>query len=232
MGIMNFTYKTEIHPRIASLFVMGLAVLLTPGIPSARAQQEDEQKGIDQGNYNIKQSIEFGGRFTSIGGDIQSYDTFVNLQQGPRLLGFTIEMRSLDHHDTLFDRFYFSNFGYGGDPNMASRLHFSKNKWYNFDAIFRKDQNFWDYSLQANPLNPTTPFANGPAGYGGVTCTSCALTESPHLIDTRRKLGDYNLLLLPQSKVRFRVGHSRNSVDGPVLSSIHQGTEQALFSVP
>ncbi len=65
--------------------------------PSARAQ-DDEQKGIDQGNYNIKQSIEFGGRFASIGGDTQTYDTFVNLQQGPRLLGFTMEMQSLDHH--------------------------------------------------------------------------------------------------------------------------------------
>jgi len=26
----------------------------------ARAQQAEEQKGVDQGNYNIKQSIEFG----------------------------------------------------------------------------------------------------------------------------------------------------------------------------
>ena len=138
-------------------------------------------------------------------------------------------MRSLDHHGTLFDRFYFSNFGYGGDPNMASRLRISKNKWYSFNALFRKDENFWDYSLQANPLNPTTPFANGPAGYAAPACTSCVLTESPHLFNTRRKLGDYDLLLLPDSKVRFRLGYSRNIVEGPVFSSIHQGTEQALF---
>jgi len=229
MRIVDVTHESEFPPRMASPFLIALAALLTLGLPAARAQQEYEQKGIDQGNYNIKQSIEFGGRFTSIGGDIQTYDTFVNLQQGPRLLGFTMEMRSLDHHGALFDRFSFSNFGYGGDPNMASRLHISKNKWYNFDALFRKDVNYWDYSLQANPLNPTTPFANGPAGYGGTICTSCVLAESPHLMDTRRKLGDYNLLLLPQSRVRFRIGYSRNTVNGPVLSSIHQGTEQALF---
>jgi hypothetical protein len=229
MRNMNCTRRSEIHRRRAPLFLLAVAGLLTVGILPAHAQQEDEQKGIDQGNYNIKQSIEFGGRFTSIGGDIQTYDTFVNLQQGARLLGFTMEMHSLDHHGTLFDRFYFSNFGYGGDPNMASRLNISKNKWYNFDALFRKDVNYWDYSLQANPLNPTTPFANGPVGYAAPTCTSCVLAESPHLMATRRKLGDYNLLLLPQSKVRFRVGYSRNTVDGPVLSSIHQGTEQALF---
>ena len=229
MRNMSLHHTSEYRSRIASLFFVALGALLTLGLPAARAQQEDEQKGVDQGNYNIKQSIEFGGRFTSVGGDFQTYDTFVNLQQGPRLLGFTMEMRSLNHHGTWFDRLYFNNFGYGGDPNMASRLRISKNKWYNFNALFRKDENFWDYSLQANPLNPTTPFANGPAGYGGTACTSCVLAESPHGFNTRRKLGDYNLLLLPESKIRFRAGYSRNTVDGPVFSSIHQGTEQALL---
>jgi hypothetical protein len=229
MRNMNSTHQPDFHPLMASLTFIALAALLTLGLPAARAQQDDEQKGIDQGNYNIKQSIEFGGRFTSVGGNSQTYNTFVNLQQGPRLLGFTMEMRSLNHHGTWFDSLYFNNFGYGGDPNMASRLRISKNRWYSFNALFRKDENFWDYSLQANPLNPTTPFANGPAGYAAPACTSCVLAESPHGFNTRRKLGDYNLLLLPQSRVRFRIGYSRNTMDGPVFSSIHQGTEQALF---
>jgi hypothetical protein len=194
----------------------------------ARAQ-DDEQKGVDQGNYNIKQSIEFGGRFTSIGGDTPTYDTFVNLQQGPRLLGFTVEMQSRDHHAALFDRFYFSNFGYGGDPNDVSRLRVNKNKRYDFDALFRRDENVSNYSLLANPLNPTTAFTNGPAGYGGALCTSCVIGNSPHLYDTRRHMSDYNLLLLPESRIRFRLGYSRNINEGPSLTTIHQGTEQLLF---
>src|SRR5215813_4202638 len=117
-----------------------MTVLLAFLLPAARAQEE-EQKGIEQGNYNVKQSIEFGGRFTNLSGDFQAYNSFVNLQQGPRLLGLTMEIRSLDHHGALFDRFYFTNFGYSGDPNDVSRLRASKNKWYNFDAQFRKDQN-------------------------------------------------------------------------------------------
>ncbi len=209
------------------LLLTAVFLLLLPLV--ARAQQEEEQKGVDQGNYNIKQSIEFGGRFTNLSGDFQAYDTFVNLQQGPRLLGFTTEMRSLNHHATVLDRLYFSNFGYGGDPNMATRLRVSKNKWYNLDTLFRKDENFWGYSLQANPLNPTTPFPNGPAGYGAPACTSCVLTMSPHLFNTRRKLGDYSLLVLPDSKIRFRAGYARNIVEGPGLSSIHEGTEQILL---
>jgi hypothetical protein len=199
-----------------------LSAVLFCGLPVCA--QDEEQKGVDQGNYNIKQSIEFGGRFTSIGGDTQTYDTFVNLQQGPRLLGFTTEMQSLDHHATLFDRLYFSNFGYGGDPNNVSRLRIAKNKWYNFDVLFRRDENTWNYSLLANPLNLTTPaFANAPAGFNPV------ITNSPHLFNTRRRMGDYNLLLLPESRIRFRLGYSRNASEGPSLSTIHQGTEQLLF---
>jgi hypothetical protein len=208
------------------LFVAGCLLLML--VPVASAQQE-EQKGVDQGNYNVKQSIEFGGRFSSISGNQEVYDTFVNLHDGPRLIGFTTEMRSLDHHATLFDRFFFSNFGYGGDPNDVSRVRISKNKWYGFDGLFRRDENFWNYSLLANPLNPITPFTNGPAGFGPPACTSCVLGSSPHLFSTRRKLGDYGLTLLPESKLRFRIGYSRNIVEGPGLSSIHEGTEQLLF---
>ena len=34
------------------------------------------------------------------------------------------------------------------------------------DALFRRDENVSNYSLLANPLNPTTAFTNGPAGFG------------------------------------------------------------------
>src|SRR5215467_3125956 len=142
-----------------------VACLLSASAVHAQQGDEEPQKGIEQGNYNIKQSIEFGGRVTNISGDPQAYNTFVNLQQGPRLLGFTSEMQSLDHRGAFFDRLYFNNFGYGGDPNDVSRLRISKMEWYSFDALFRRDENFWDYSLQANPINPSAVPANAPAGF-------------------------------------------------------------------
>src|SRR5215472_281549 len=212
-----------------------MAALLGFLVPAARAQQEEEQKGIEQGNYNIKQSIEFGGRFTNISGDPQAYNTFVNLQQGPRLLGFTTEMQSVNHHGALFDRLYFNNFGYGGDPNDVSRLRISKMKWYSLDALFRRDENFWDYSLQANPINPSAIPANAPAGFNPIlgapsnVLNTSIIATSPHLFNTRRKWGDYSLLLLPDSKVRFRAGYSRDIAQGPGFTTIHQGTEQYLF---
>jgi hypothetical protein len=201
-----------------------VAVLSLGPAQWANAQQESEQVGIEQGDYNIKQSIEFGFRFVNTNGSEDTYDTFVNLQQGPRLLDFSAEMRSINHRGVLFDRLYFSNYGYGGDPNNVSRLRISKNKWYNFDALFRRDENTWNYSLLANPLNPTTPaFANAPAGFSPI------INFSPHLFNTRRRMGDYDLLLLPDSKIRFRLGYSRNISEGPGFNAIHQGTEQLLF---
>jgi hypothetical protein len=220
----NARSRISISLITAVCFLAALFCLALPALA-----QDEEQQGVDQGNYNIKQSIEFGGRVTSIGGDEQTYGTFVDLEQGPRLLEFTTEMESLNHHGTMFDRLYFSNFGYGGDPDDVSRLRVAKNKWYNFDAMFRRDENNWDYSLLANPLNPTAPFTNGPAGYAAPTCTSCVIGSSPHLFETVRRMSDFNLLLLPESKIRFRLGYSRSANQGPSLTTIHQGTEQLLF---
>lgn len=200
-----------------------ITILLLAGVSAAFAQQNPESQGIDYGNYNVKQSVEFGYRFTDFTGNQQTYDTFVNLQQGPRLLDLTLEMQSLNHHGSLFDRLSFSNFGYGGDPNNVSRLRMGKNKWYDLGIMFRRDENVWDYSLLANPLNPTSSFANAPAGFNPI------IGFSPHLFNTRRRLGDYSLTLLPQSKVRFRLGYSHNTNEGPSLSSFHEGTEAVLF---
>jgi len=220
----------------------GLTLALSLGVlislfhaPATRAQQTGEEKGIDQGNYNIKQSIEFGGRFTNIIGDQQAYDTMVNLQQGPRLLNFTTEMRSLDQRGTFFDRLYFSNFGYGGDPNVVSVLRISKNKWYLFDSMFRHDENFWDYSLLANPYNPAPPPANAPATFNPIGNPPPTLVNtqivgiSPHYLNTRRNMQNYGLTLLPDSKIRVRLGYNHNTNVGPAYNTIHEGTEQFLL---
>ncbi|MGB7730823.1 MAG: hypothetical protein WBL50_22540 [Candidatus Acidiferrum sp.] len=209
-----------------------LALLSTPKL---YAQQFDEQNGINQDNYNIKQAVEFGVRITSISGDLQTYDTMVNLQQGPRLLNFTTEMRSLDHHGTFFDRFFFSNFGYGGDPNVVTSLRVSKNKWYAFDGLFRHDENFFDYSLLANPFNPAPPPANAPAGFNPVVnappnvLNTQVVAMSPHYFNTRRNMQNYGLTILPDAKIRFRIGYNYSTNTGPSYSTLHEGTEQFLF---
>jgi hypothetical protein len=167
-------------------------------------------------NYAIQQSIEIGYRISDIGGNIDNYDTFENLGSGPRLLDYTLSMHAANHRGILFDDLSFSSFGYGGDPNDVSRLSVDKNKWYNFRAMFRRDKNFWDYDLLANPLNPTS---SNPA---------VAIASSPQALDLTRWMQSYDLTLLPQSRVRFRFGYSRNTNQGPATSTVEGGTEPLL----
>jgi hypothetical protein len=215
----DWVSRSKIRALRCCLFLL----FLCPQLARAQATEDSELDGIKSGDYLIKQSFEFGGRFTDFTGDKSAYDTFVNLRSGPRLLGTTLEMQSLDHNGFFFDRLILSNSGYGGDPNDVTRLRVGKNKWYDFDGMFRRDENAWGYSLLANPLNPATPFPNAPANFSPV------IGFSPHAMNLVRRMGDYNLILFPQSKLRFRAGYSRNVAEGPSFSSIHQGTEQVLL---
>ena len=199
-----------------------VVLLLVPASQSQTASQTtsqtaknaptDESKGVDSGDYHIQQSIEAGYRGNWVNGNTDTYDTFVNLGSGVRLFDYSLDMRSLDHNGFLFDDLSFSNFGYGGDPNDVSRLRIDKNKWYDFRVLFRRDKNFWDYNLLANPLNPST------------STPSVGIATSPHSLDLVRRMQDYNLTLLPQSRVRLRLGFSHDRDQGPGFFTTDGGT--------
>jgi hypothetical protein len=182
-----------------------------------------EPDGITRGGYQIHQSIELGYRSTDVIGSGDMYDTLVNLQTGPRILDQTLTMQSVDHQGLLFDNLYLNSVGWGGDPNNYLRMRADKNKWYNLQSSFRRDQYFSDYDLWANPLNPPPPPAPG-----GSTPSIPVLT-SPHEFATTRRMSDVDLTLLPQSFLSFRLGYSHNNMTGPSYSSIHEGTEASLL---
>ena len=168
------------------------------------AQDDTTAKGINSGGYNIQQTVEAGYRSDWLSGNMNNFDTFVNLGSGVRLLDYTLEMHDFTNEGALlFDNLSFSNFGYGGDPNNVTRLHVDKNKWYDFQVLFRRDKNFWDYNLLVNPLNPAS------------SVPAIGVTNSPHSLDTVRRMQDYNATLLPQSAVRFRLGFSHDRYQGP-----------------
>lgn len=66
-----------------SIFVLFLTLFLASSSPA----QNSETKGIDSGDYHIQQTVDLGYRSTWINGNVDTYDTFVNLGQGPRLFG-------------------------------------------------------------------------------------------------------------------------------------------------
>jgi hypothetical protein len=172
---------------------------------------------MTRGGYQIHSSVELGYRTSDVNGSGDMYDTLVNLQTGPRILDQTLTMQSADHQGLLFDNLYLNSVGWGGDPNNYMRLRADKNKWYNLQTSFRRDQNFFDYDLLANPLNPPT------------STPSIPIQNSPHAFDTTRRMSNVDLTLLPQSTVSFRFGYSHNNMTGPSYSSIHEGTEGSLL---
>ena len=107
----------------------------TTDLPPAVDTEKNE--GQNWGGFEVKQSAEFGGRISDFTGSQAMWDTFVNLGTGPRLLEYTLDMRSPNHTGKLFDDLSFSNFGYGGDPLNVSRLRFSKGAAYTFSSNFR-----------------------------------------------------------------------------------------------
>lgn len=196
---------------------------------AADLQEDNGTTGHVWHNYTVQQSIEFGGRIVGIGGNEQMYDTLVNLHSGPRLLDQELTMTPMTRGEGLFDSLYVSSFGFGGDPNDLARLRIEKSKWYNFVGLYRRDQNYFNDNLFANPLtlNPGITNCSTVAGGAVVPCgalfnpqASYFYTNSPHLQDTVRNMGDFNLTLLPLSPVSVRLGFARYDNNGIVDSSL------------
>jgi len=192
----------------------------TPPATTTQTQASNESNGKIWGDYEVQQSAEVGYRDSMIGGNLNNYNTFENLGTGWRLFDYTVSMRSIDHKGLFFDNLTFSNFGYGGDPNDVSRLRIQKNKIYDFRVLFRRDRNYWNYDLLANPLNTAVTTGTNP---------TLAIVNSPQALNLSRHMQDYDLMLLPESRLRFRLGYSRNSNQG-LASNTWEGFNEPLLS--
>jgi hypothetical protein len=152
-------------------------------------------RGENHGNYNITNSFETGYRFSLVGGDLGEYRSDVNYRNGLRLLGSSLSIDSRDGHGRYFDQILLNTMGLGNDPYQSAILRIQKNGLYRYDMTWRLN----DY------YNP------GLTAAGGL-----------HLMDTVRRMQDHEILFFPQSKFRLRAGYSRNTQDGPTLTSVQQ----------
>jgi hypothetical protein len=162
-------------------------------------EQAGSPRGENTGDYNVMESFETGYRFASVSGNDGTYRADVNYGNGIRLLSSNLSVNSRDGHGKWFDQIVLTTIGLGNDPYQAVTLRIEKNKLYRYEMQWRLD----DY------YNP-----------------DLVLTAGTHLMDTSRHLQDHNLTLLPQSKIQFHLGYSRNTQDGPALSTVQ------LFTPP
>jgi hypothetical protein len=198
----------------------GAAILLmTAGIAGAQNATPAVEPVIPNG-YSVHQSVDLGGRIAGLSGSGSMYDTLVNNQSGPRVLGESFEMRALpENKHPLFDSLRAISSGFGGDPNNFAKLNFSKGKLYEFSGLFRRDRQYSDYDLLGNP-NITTG-QSIPIGPSNARTGSLAwpqIEDSPVMFNTVRRMTDTNLTLFPLSKVTYRAGYSQNIFQGPTLS--------------
>jgi len=201
--------------KVATVFVL-IVFLALPIVAFAQTAPAPTGDGKDLGGYQVQQSVEFGYRFTDVTGSQSMYDTLIDQQQGPRLLDQSLTMRAPQSTGLLFDDLSISSFGWGGDPENVARARASKFKDYDLTFLFRRDQNYFDYNLLANPLNPST---SNPA---------IPVNVSPAAMYNTRRMYDFDLTILPVSKISFRIGALHNRSNGPTYSSVHEGTDALL----
>jgi hypothetical protein len=216
--LSNQQTSTAGMQRIAGGF--GVAVLLMmAGIAAAQSPTPSEPMAIP-GGYTSHQTVDIGGHIADIKGSGAMYDTLINQQSGPRLMGGTFELRALPtNKHTQIDLLHAIATGFGGDPYNFAKLDFSKGKLYEFSGTFRRDRQYSDYDLLGNP-NITTgqSIPIGPTTAPTNTLAWPQVQHSAVMFNTVRRMTDTNLTLYPLAKVTFRAGYSQNIFQGPGMS--------------
>ena len=198
----------------ACLILVNGTVAQNPGQTSSAASVDtssDSTEGKRVGDFQVTQSIEVGGRISDVTGSQAMYDTLANYQSGARILEQSLTMQSLTHED-VFDTLTLNSFGWGGDPEQAARMRIAKYKWYIFSGSYQHIQNYFNYDLFANPLNPPT---------GGTPFIP--ILNSPHAYFNTQNLYNFDLVLLPTQPISFRVDYNRNRFIGPSLQQYPRG---------
>src|ERR1700735_2037083 len=155
----NETRLPKAHPsmthRVAG--VMGVALLLMTGFAAgqdaapataATANAPLPAKPVIQDGFLVHNTVDLGGHIVGISGSGSMYDTLVNIQSGPRVLGQTLTLRSVPGvKQPLLDSLTAYSNGFGGDPINVVKLDFSKGKVYEFSGMFRRARQYFAFDL-------------------------------------------------------------------------------------
>src|SRR5215204_6123737 len=217
-----------------SLYLIGLMMVLSvtlgvvaqqpsPSPSPAESNSPDTpvEQGEKAGDYTAIGSVEFGYRGLSVDGDLNKYQSDLNYKAGPRLFDSSFLLRSSDGKGSLFETFLVNSTGWGADPQGNLRVNVEQPKWYRFDATYRR---FKYFRFLDNFANPNWVFS--PAQFS----VPPKLTTGEHGYDTRVRLGDFDLTLLPKNElIRFNIGYSPERYSGPAFTNYHAGGNEFMF---
>ena len=167
--------------------------------------------------YTAHHSVDLGGRITDITGSPAMYSTLVNMHEGA-FVGATFDMHAIPGKKLPVDGLRAMGTGFGGEPYTFGKLDAHKGKIWEFSGLFRRDRQYFDYDLLANPniVPNTIPIGPNKAPTGAIPWGP--VLQSPKLYNTVRRMSDANLTLLPLSRFTYRFGYSQNVLEGPSLS--------------
>lgn len=202
----------------AVAMLLAAAAIAGAQVPNTAAPGPTTEITIPQG-YTSHHSVDVGGRMTNLVGAGPMYDTLVNLQSGPRVLGETFEMHALPDRQTgPFDDLNAFGSGFGGDPNTYAKLDISKSRIYELSGVFRRDRLYSDYGLLGSPNVPPGSIPIGPSS----APTGSLLWQNPNrstvLFNTVRRMTDVNLTVAPFATLTYRFAYSQGTMEGPSLS--------------
>jgi Putative outer membrane beta-barrel porin, MtrB/PioB len=213
------TFAAHLITLVVLLIVVGPVAAQQPS-PSPTPKKSDftdtpAETGEKAGDFTLISSLEVGYRGLRVDGDLNKYQSDLNYKAGPRVFDSSFLLKSTDGKGGLFETFLVTSTGWGADPQGNVRASIEQPKWYRFDATYRRFKYFRFLNTFANPN-----WVFSPASFS----VAPKVTSGEHGYDTRIKLGDFDLTLLPKNRlIRFNVGYSPERYSGPAFTSYHVG---------
>lgn len=177
-----------------TLFLLTAAALLAQPTVEPSPEAVGPEKPVTYLGYDVRQSFETGFRLAEIDGNRGKYRSDVNFRNGFRLLGSSLDLTSKNGKGKYFDSLRLTTLGLGNDPYQFTSLRIEKNQLYRYDMTWRANDYF----------NPGLTIAYG-----------------QHLENLQRRMQDHQFTLFPQGRFQFFGGYSRNSQDGPALTTVN-----------
>src|SRR5215813_7492623 len=150
------------------------------------------ETGRTWGVYSTTTSLELGYRFVDSDGNNRRYLSDVNVRDGFRVLGYSLDMRARPETALLFDFLKADVNNAGGDAAQTFYMRADKTRFYRFDGNVRRFNYYRSVANFVAPI-PNTTWRD---------------------YDLRQQISDFNLKLFPQRAVRINAGYSRSMAKG------------------
>ena len=150
-----------------------IALLAIPMVAFAQG----DGKPVSIGGFENQGSVTTGYRFTDVNGYRPKFNELFDLNDGFRLLDFSLFGTAQDGANRFADNYSLTASGLGGDPFASTQFTVRKNHLYDLRVNFRQSHYYWN-------RNDAAALPNGLSGL-----------TSNHDWATVRKLGSVNLLI-------------------------------------